>query len=287
MRNEIAVTVRAPGTAPRTYVFDEHPVEIGRSPDCHVAICHEAIPRRLCAAWLEDGGAGVRVEERPGLTNPLMRGAHPVSGGIGGDRLDLSVGPVEITVAPAGEGVRVRPGRPSVARRIGMAVAATVALAAALAALMRPGENDSTTGPPIPELPESAFEPPIAVPASRADADRAGLLYTRARSILEAGDPGPRARAEAAVLLRRSARIAAASGDTSAARIDAEWRSLTESIEQRYRREVIDLRRHLALGDAESSRRSGAIVAAILEGAGRQVPEDLAVLLREERGGRP
>jgi len=103
---ELSITVRV-GSEPATvYKFDRFPVMVGRSPSCHLAICHESIPRELFTVWLENECSTVRVEERPDLKNPLLDRGVPVKSGISGAKLDLTVGPVVIhleAAAPVGE----------------------------------------------------------------------------------------------------------------------------------------------------------------------------------------
>jgi hypothetical protein len=287
MSDDISVTVTAPGTSPRTYIFDEQPVEVGRAPECHVSICHEAVPRRLCSAWLEDGGRGVRVEERPGLTNPLMRGVRPIRGGIGGARLDLSVGPVGISFSPASARQAAEDSHFSLFAISKIGIGAILLLTLLLGASLALGPDDPAAVQPLPELPGSPFEKEADDLDERGNVHRADLLYTRARSMLEVRNPPPLALASAAVMLRRSALMLEGSKESAlAGEIAREAAALLASVEQRYRKEVLDLRRFLKTGDLESAESSARVVAEFLEGGGREIPEDLATLAAgREKGG--
>lgn len=95
---ELFIAVSCPGQAEITYSFDRFPVHIGRLPSCDLSIRHEAVARELCSVWVEPDGKTVRVEERPGLTNPLLSGTVRVFGGLSAEVANLTVGPIRLSI---------------------------------------------------------------------------------------------------------------------------------------------------------------------------------------------
>lgn len=279
MGKEISVMVRAPGTEPRTYLFDEQTLEIGRSPDCHVSICHEAVPRRLCSVWLEEGGRRVRVEEHPGLTNPLMRGSKPIRGGLSGQRLDLSVGPVELHLAPSGLRTPVQ-SRRGVSRNGKIVIAGALASSLIVWGAIALVSQDPPRVDPLSGLPASPFLESRDLPDPSGSVEKARLLYTRAQLLLESRDPSPASSVQAAAMISRSGRMLAASGleDEALSRRE-EADSLRTSITQEYRKEIIDLRRHLTAGDLDSARPAATRVADYLAAGGVEAPDPLMAII--------
>lgn len=79
------------------YRFSDFPVHIGRDRDCHLSICHESVPRKLCKVWLEQNGL-IHVEENPGLSNPLFENGKQMHNGVVKPAISARVGPIGLEI---------------------------------------------------------------------------------------------------------------------------------------------------------------------------------------------
>lgn len=255
---QLSIAVRAPDGVERRYLFSRAPVLIGRSPDCDVSILHEAVPRHLCRVWPEDGGRRVRVEESPGLTNPLELGGRPVVGGASGERLELRVGPIGIAVGTAAAvGGSGGEGRRSGGRRLRSAIGAA-GIAAATAALALLGAGPSREAGSPDGLPESLFErepaSPPTPPGGRVPGESARLVATGAGELLSRPAAPCADRVRAVAALRRAGAAFAGAGDRGAARAcGAEADRAAAEIDRAWRLDRLALRRSLAAGDDRSA----------------------------------
>ena len=252
--NEVAITVKEEGTPATSYRFSRFPIRVGRSDDCQLSIRHESIARHLCTIWLEEGGAVVRVEEHPNLTNPLRCNGGVLRGGISGASIDLSCGPVQMTVesldAPPRREQHLHSRRPVA---LLVASAATLAvLAAALAGSFGADDqlsaaNDPPSGAPtsLPEdLPDTPFCPrDVSCVTNSECAERIRLLTTRGLEL--ARRPGRtisekiaahKALSEAAALARRT-------GEPLMSREQRTLRQLRRRLMEGYRKEVLRYKR--------------------------------------------
>lgn len=246
---ELAVRVVLPGEPPRIYRFADPVIRIGRSPDCQLAICHEAVPRELCVAWLEDDGRTVHVEERAGLTNPLLHGNRLVRGGVSGERVELAVGPILLGLAPSAPGNHVF--QASAPRRISRAAAAAALLAAVAlfgGAILVRGEKTSASRPDqLPEDPWCSAEVP-ACGAPQACREQARLLATRAEEVLARPSGAPEDRVRAVLMLDRAERLAAAGGAPDAGALQAKLAERRRAVTAEYRREAVALKQLVRAG---------------------------------------
>lgn len=264
----IAITVKLPGEPTKAYRFEELPLLVGRSPTCGLSICHEAVPRRLCRIWLEDQGRAVRVEELPGLTNPLLCAGRPVRGGATGPGLALAIGPVAIEVRPAAAPAAARGDDRFRARGplIGAAVAAGLLLLVGLF-VARPAVHPAAVAAlALPDDPLPA--PPSAGCAEPAGCrERADLLASRARALLDDPAAPPSARIRAVGLLEHSASLSEGTDPAVAtARRTAAERAARE-LRQEYRRERAHLGRALQAGDRPAATAAAARLSGFLQPA--------------------
>jgi hypothetical protein len=79
------------------YRFSDFPVHIGRDRDCHLSICHESVPRKLCKVWLEQNGH-IHMEENPGLSNPLFENGKRMHNGVVKPAISAQVGPIGLEI---------------------------------------------------------------------------------------------------------------------------------------------------------------------------------------------
>jgi hypothetical protein len=260
--DELSVTVRSPGGVERRYRFAETPITIGRSPDCDIAILHEAVPRHLCRVWLEDGGRRVRAEERPGLTNALEQNGRAIEGGVSGERLALRIGPIDLALCPVGAGPA--PDRGPGRRRALVALVAIAGglLAAAWLFSLRGGAAGGAGV--LASVPASVFdglEPPRAPrPGDRSGRrERARLSESRGDELLARAGAAGRERVEAVRALREAAALYAAAADTAASKACAlRAREAAEEIDRGWRRDRLALERGLAAGDEAEIARTAA-----------------------------
>ncbi len=248
MNDELAITLFTPGAGTRTYIFSEQPVVVGRSPQCHISICHQAVPRNLCSVWLEDMGKRVRVEENPGLTNPLLCSGVPVAGGVTGKRLDLSVGPIGLLVSPASR-QREQGLTNAGPSRLRKGILAGVALLAVAVLCISFQRETAEPGTPTPEIPATPFhhQQALSPPDGLRTSEQADLLYSRAQALLDSRTGEPFARVRAAKLMSQSVPFLADESGRHARREEAE--ALSREVESDYRKEVLEMRRSLEKGD--------------------------------------
>ncbi len=279
---DLHLRVSVPGAPERGYRFSETPVLVGRAETCHLCVRHAAVPRELCRVWLEDAGRLVRVEERPGLTNPLLCGGTPVRGGVGGSRLELSVGPVRFVAEPA----RFREFRQRTDRRRRLVIAlgilaATAGLAFSLGRV--PGREGAPAAIDLPAdpIPEDASSGDTMGGGSATA--RAVLLESRATDLLSGPDTKPADRIEALLDLRRATLLLPPPEAGPVARRASE---LERAIVAGYREQSLALGRALARGDAETASRAAANLLSYLEGhdavAAREQLAAIAAVRAEE-----
>ncbi len=254
---DLKITVSVPGEHSRTYLFGDTPVLIGRSPKCRLSICHEAVGRELCKAWIEGDGRSVRVEECPGLTNPLTMGSNPVRGGLVGKRLDLNVGPISLSFRPYKSRDNygtTSSAKSSAPRRIASALAVMAILGLGAALSFWPRAPSTIHG--AVDLPGSV---PLPTPQSKpgrmaVPTEQAAILYSRAVELLARTGAGPREKAIAAGLMLESADLLELDGDsieTSQRRREAE--NLKRALDLSYRKEVLALHRHLEKSNMDAA----------------------------------
>lgn len=245
---ELCVTVSVLGGQSTEYRFDEPVVRIGRSAECHLSICHEAVPRELCRAWLEGDGT-VRVEERPNLSNPLLCKGRRVVGGLSGDLLDLSVGPVQLKFSSS----LVRPEKiPAGARKkktvLAAGVAAVLLLASCIAVLVKPKPAARLSMPDLPDNPLSLEQSELC-DSTLTCREKGKMLATRAKEIAHRAGAGAAEKVRAASLLVRAGRLLAAAGDPSAREVALNAKAMEQEVVAAYRRQVLALRLAVERGD--------------------------------------
>jgi len=257
---ELDIRVTLPGAPQRSYRFAEVPVLVGRSENCHLIVRHAAMPRELCRIWLEDDGRTVRAEERPGLTNRLLRGGLPVRGGTGGPRLELAVGPVKLLAEPAR--FRGSPARMDGRRR----ALAGLGLLAALAGLTwslgsAPAGGDAPLMPELPQEPLPAGDAGARTAGAAVDPARAALLESRAADLLSRPDAGPAEQVQALLALRQAATLLP---EDRAGIVDRHADRLERALKAAYREQSLALERALTRGDAEAASRAARSLLAYL-----------------------
>jgi len=242
--DEIRIDVSLPEETPRTYVFSDFPVTIGRSPSCTLSVCHEAMPRELCSVWNE--GGILRLEERPDLTNPLLRNGKPVRGGATGRRLCLTVGPVRLDLSVGVSPADAADLRPAPWKR--PAAGALVIAGAVLLLFLRAAHSRNTDARPgprahVPAL--SCTEAPVSpsVEAARLAEERAVELLARRPSRMAV-------RREAAILLCGAAAALEAEDELRAGTVRNLAEQLVEALSDECRRRRLVLLRGL---DARAS----------------------------------
>jgi hypothetical protein len=238
---ELSITVFAPGKPEATFRFENRPICVGRSGNCHLSIRHEAIPRELCMAWLEEEGSIVRVEERPHLTNPLITKGSVVSGGISGKRVELCVGPIQLVFAPADEEI-CAPGKKTTnwVRITGLSILSLATLFWAIAM----EDEKKITGRVTLDLPDSPLCPGKD---ERCDSfetctERARLLASRAEEIHSRPSASTRDRVRATSFLVRAARLYEDWGAPETGRVRGASKTAVQSTIQSYRLDVATLR---------------------------------------------
>ena len=167
---EIEIKLRIGQQPESIYRFSNFPVEIGRSSDCQLSICHEAIARRLCRVWIEPNGQ-IHVEEHAALTNSIFENGKRVQGGICKARLMLSIGPVSIDIRnPAALPHSQKRGRICKSRVVIAALAVTVVLL--LLSWQRHRNATDRHTSMVSAFPRSVpIEPPISVQKSDVPTD--------------------------------------------------------------------------------------------------------------------
>ncbi|MCP4674923.1 MAG: hypothetical protein GY854_05325 [Deltaproteobacteria bacterium] len=243
---ELSVTVTFPGTPEATYRFREFPVRIGRLPECHLSICHESVPRDLCLVWLEDEGRTVRVEERPGLTNPLFVGRSLVAGGLSGDVVDLAVGPVKLKLASV---ERLADSKASGKGRQSwfQIIVALGLVVLGISVFFGHGVGQKTDSDMSEMLPDEPFCGPAKETCRSKEAcdERARILVSRGRELLSRPGFSPSDQVRAAIFLERGARFYAAAGAPVTSSIQREADEAKGKVASAYKRDVMKLRRSL------------------------------------------
>jgi hypothetical protein len=255
----LLITVETPDNGSTTYRFEQCRVRVGRHGDCDLSICHEAMPRELCVAWIEDDNCTVRVEERPQLTNPLIDGKSIVAGGVSGTRMELSVGPIMLRFAVSeGTSISAKEKKGEGSKRVGM-VAASATLITLAAVFMGETKKDPSDENGFSKLPDSPFCPPRAdgcdMPAICLE--RARLLITRARDLNSRPGRNREHKVRAATYLRRAAQLHSQLKSPLMDTLERETFLSEEAVTAAYRRDVTMLRRALRRG-----RKHGAIAKA-------------------------
>ncbi len=240
----LLITVEIPETGQTTYRFEKGRVRVGRHQACDLSICHQVMPRELCVAWVEDDSHTVRVEERPRLTNPLIKGKTIVAGGVSGKRMVLSVGSIRLRFE-AGEGTA-----PAVSRKKGpvtkpLLFAAPGAIILGLAVIFLGGTNgDASRASGFSTLPDNPFCPVEEDPCDAPEScmERARLLITRAGDLRSR--PGGRLeyQVRAATFLRRAAYLCHAAKSPRFPLVEQEASRMEDAIGKAYRRDVMLLR---------------------------------------------
>ena len=238
-----------------TCYLDQPLALLGRGPECDVKIPHPAIPRRLCRVFLEKGH--LRLEEFPGLTNPLIAsGKQPIHGGIAGPQLNLQVGPVALRLS---KGERVQEAVDSAdkmpRRRLSLfSIIGLLAICGLLAKAVAHDPGVDTSNQTVAaQLPESPLRP-IDDTSCRKPANclrRASLLQSRAEDLLDSAAPLPGETIAAASLLGRRARFLKEAGSPLAEAAGREATDLEASILAGYRLQRLALDRAVRRGDQD------------------------------------
>ncbi len=264
--NELSITVTLDGEKDATYRFSESPVLVGRSPECHLNICHEAVPRELLSAWVEDDGKTVRLEERPGLTNRILVGKSIVDGGISGTRLDASVGPVSLRLEPAGvASPKSDAGGATRIRFFALIAVAVVAIAGFVLfnkGIAAPGVVHKEA------LPETPFceGRPVHCASKDACLEMARLHRTRAEELLRRPSLSPNQQVRAATLLEDAASLYRGSDDAKAEEILLMANPIKERVIDTYQKERLTFLRLLEKKPVDRNKveRSARIIASYL-----------------------
>jgi hypothetical protein len=259
MMTALLITVEIPDNGCTTYRFEQCRVRVGRHQDCDLSICHEAMPRELCVAWIEDDNCTLRVEESPRLTNPLINGKNIVAGGVSGPGMELAVGPIVLrfTVSDR-KSFSVQEKKAGGRNRVGM-VAAGATLITLAAVFIGGTPKDPYRKNGFSKLPDSPF---CSFLADRCDmpeicTERARLLITRARDLNSRPGGNREHKVRAASLLRRAARLHSRLNSLLVDTLEQEASRSEEAVTTAYRRDVSMLGRALRRG-----RKSAAIALA-------------------------
>lgn len=271
------------------YRFDEPVVRLGRGEECHLRLCHEAVPRRVCSVWVEDGGEAVCLEPYPGLSNPLRYRGGLVEGSLRGPRLEVSIGPMALSICPTRgdeeRGPRTRRGQ-------GLWIAAglaAVGLAGVVVALgLRGASRPSSAGPDLGgALAASPLCPAPETSCGEAAscAERARLAATRAEELL--GRPGISAkqRVEAVQLLEQAVAWLARIGDPSWPAWREQLEGAQRSVRHWHRGHVAAVRVALASGQPEQAVPPLVELAELLEPCAPQAASILEEQARLLEGG--
>jgi HPt (histidine-containing phosphotransfer) domain-containing protein len=272
---ELFIMVKYPGMSDTTYSFDKFPVRIGRSETCHLSICHQAIARELCTAWIEPDGRTVRVEERPRLTNPLLSGKTRVTGGISGGVLDLSVGPCKLSFYS-------KKNNPKTGYRK-KRLAILLALVVVVLFVSGLGKRDRGSSHPgvVASLPKTPF---CAVRAEECTSpavcsERARLLLGRAREMLSRPNIDRAERIRAAGMMRSAVglygRVSPHLSDT----VQQEVADIEHQLTQQYQQDIVGLKRALDVNDLETAHETAHRIYQDIEGCNSEAAEALARLI--------
>ncbi len=237
---ELHIQVTLQNQQKRAYVFREFPVRIGRSAACHLQIDHEAVPRELCIAWLETDQCTVRVEERPGLTNPLLCKNTRVDGGISGKLLELKAGPATLVLSsePPREKTKDKKGT------LGVVGALSAGVALLIMAAGRSGstaKNEVDIFAVLPRSPVCA-EPEVRCEALPECKERARLLRERAAETLSRRGDSVSEKVRAVLQLRESLRLCQRVDLPAAAKTEKNLRAAEERLAEAYQQALVRLR---------------------------------------------
>jgi hypothetical protein len=235
----LSVAVTLPGTSRTTYLFDKIPVTVGRDDDCDLTIPHQAVPRRLLAAWIEADGEHVRIEERPELTNPLLSGKTRVDGGISGTDITLSVGPVLLRFCP-----ETRMNEKPKKKKTVLLAALSVLLVALVAFASRSRRRGQGVDHLIASLPKSPLcDPPLERCNTHATcAERARLRLSRGEEILSHPNSSHEEKIKGAAMLAEAAALMGQLGTAEQARAAAAAHHASLLVTRTYQQDVMRLK---------------------------------------------
>jgi hypothetical protein len=237
------ITVETPENGQTTYRFEKRRVRIGRRKGCDLSIYHRAMPRELCVAWVEDDACTVRVEERPRLTNPLIKEESIVAGGVSGKRMAFSVGPIKLRFEAGQGNSNAAMHKKNTLTRC-FVLAATGAISVALAIVLLGGtRRDPSHDNPFLKLPDTPFCPRNTDRCNVPETcrERARLLITRARDLNSRTGEGRAHGVRAATFLRRAAQLYRLSKSPLVGKVEQEASLAEEAIKAAYRRDVMTL----------------------------------------------
>ncbi len=268
------------------YSFDTFPVRIGRSASCHLSIGHQAVPRELCTAWIEPDGTTIRVEERPHLTTPLLRGRSRVCGGVSAPEIDLKVGPITLSFrAGAPKSSTVQRSR----TKMIFYASAIVALVGLARICLFPGDSPADSHMLPASLPKTPFcaDSVIHCDSPKQCERKARLAIGRARETLSHPGAGPREHIEAAVTLKAAAKRLALDNIDDARSVAEEAERIHAVLTRRYQRNVMALKEGLRVGNKEKIHRFARLVLEDIETCDGVSTHFLTKLIHETREAPP
>ena len=278
---QLHAVVEIPRRGRTTYAFDTFPVRIGRSDDNQLIIAHECVPRDLCTAWLETDGKTVRVEERPGLRNPLVCGKSRVQGGISASRLQLRVGPVRLILSSEEErapsGTRKRTG-------FVVAAAGTAAMLMIVAMGGPPPKADHKAAlfEVLPKSPLCAT-PKVQCNTPAQCAERARLLPARATEMLSRRSLSLVDRVRAVTMLGEAAAAAKNGIARPVNSIFLEASRAESALNNQFQQEIMRLRTALINKDSKTIREAAASLRDALYGCDPEIRTRLDRLVKTNR----
>ena len=286
---ELCINIRMPGMTDKRYRFGETPVLVGRSVECHLSICHEAIPRKLCKVWLEGEGRVVRVETCPGLTNPFLRDGRVVKDGVSGSHLIFNVGPIEIeffTEYQAQKGVE-RPEKSSAKKRAVKLALIPFALGLILSASLL-FQRENTRAPKV-ALPDSPFSNQTNIP-QKGDAteliSKAKMMKSRAAEILSRRAESIELKVLAFKLMQRAHYLFKSVGNDKEAReVEERLNALRQQLEAAYRKDILRLHSFLASDDTREAAKCAKRLLIYLDDEFARSQNALRSIIARNRGG--
>lgn len=239
---DLCVKVLIPGMTEKRYRFGETPILVGRSIECHLAICHAAVPRELCKVWLEDEGRVVRVEACPGLTNPLIENGKEVVGGINGSNLVFKVGPVELSFCTGfhvGEDER-EAGKQAKKRLFKIILAVVLSAGVIGFGLVPQRDKHPEVQLLLPESPFGSITPTLIKKDNTENLSKARLLESRANELLSRRDGEVGSKVAAVRLLEQANGLLVHVGDLAQSRrLEVRLAKLKTQFEGEYRKEML------------------------------------------------
>ena len=238
--SDLHIQLALPDRQTKLYVFNTFPVRIGRDRANHLPIDHAAVPRELCIAWLETDGQTIRVEERPGLTNPLLRGNTRVQGGVSGTSLHLKAGPAQLLFSTEPAAARV-PKKKRALSPVWISAAGALIL---LIASGKPGARTNQEPDVFALLPKSPLCPPSFATCSgevtcRA---RARLLRERAAETLSRRSVSLAERVHAIYQLQESVQLCVTADPKAHTQTETSLRAALKGLDDAYQQARMDLR---------------------------------------------